>query len=348
MTAEKNYARLGFFIFVVLIVIIATGIFFIQRLKSRAAIGMVTYTTDNVFGLDVSSAVRLRGVPVGAVTGIRVDPKGVMVEIDFDVFVDRLKTIGLDVKRIRTITDVGGMFPRLRAHITGNPMTGEAYLLLDQPDNPPPPVELGFKPVRPYIPSAPSMFSSVQERLPALLERAGATLEVLSERVAQAPEKDQLPVLLDQAKTTLQTLNTIVARLPRSLDRTDEFFANVDHLVKESQLPALSADSRKFFSTTSAQMEQIRADMDGVAGTEGTLVKFTEEARAAIKAADLPAATQSARDAAESSRLMAEDLRRSLPAIRDSLDRLRDLSATLDEQPESVIYGPRPPARKQR
>jgi ABC-type transporter Mla subunit MlaD len=316
MPVEKNYTRLGFFIVVTLLVGLVTVVFFIQRLKSRAAIGMVTYTTENVFGLDVSSAVRLRGVPVGRVTNIRVDPNGDIVEIDFEVFLDRLNTIGLDVTRLRTITDIGGVFPNLRAQLMGNPMTGEAYLLLDQPQNPLPPMKLGFKPDRPYVPSAPSPFAMVQDRLPALLDRADETL---------------------------QTLREIVARMPDSLDRSDRFFTNVEDIMQRSQLPALSEDSRTFFTTTSAQIKDIRSEMDGVIGREGELIKFSEEARAAIKAADLPATSLSAREAAETSRLASDDLRRSLPMIRDSLEQLREFSRTLDEQPESVVYGPRPP-----
>jgi ABC-type transporter Mla subunit MlaD len=321
MAAEKSYAPLGLFIVVTLIVVLVTAVFFIERLKNRASIAMVTYTKENVFGLDVSSGVRLRGVPVGRVTGVRVDPNGDMVEIDFEVFLDRLSTIGLDVKRIRTVTDVGGIFPRTRAHIMGNPITGEAYLLLDQPQNPPPPIELGFKPSRPYIPSMPSVFATAQDRLPALL---------------------------DSADATLQTLTEIVARMPATLDRTDQFFSNAGQMMRDSQLPALSADTRKFFTATTAQIEQIRSDMDGVMGTQGTLIKFSEEARAAIKDADLQGMSQSAREAADNSRLASDDLRRSLPAIRDSLERLRELSQSIEEQPESVMYGPRPVEGKPR
>ena len=321
MAVEKSYARLGFFIVLTLVLLLVTAVFFIQRLKKRPAIGMVTYTTDNVFGLDVSSAVRLRGVPVGRVTDIRVNPHGTIVQIDFEMFLDRLNTIGLDVSRLRTLTDVGGVFPHLRAQLMGNPITGEAYLLLDQPENPPPPMELGFKPNRPYVPSVPSPFEIAQDRLPVLLDRANATLE---------------------------TLREIVARMPDSLDRSDRFFDNTDRIMRESDIPTLSADSRKFFATTSAQIEQIRSDMDGVIGSEGSLVKFSEEARAAIKAADLPAATQAAREAADNSRLAADDLRRTLPAIRDSLQELRELSRMLEEQPESLVYGPRPPKEKHR
>src|SRR6516162_660896 len=271
MASEKSYASLGLFIVVTLIVVLVTAVFFIERLKNRASIAMVTYTRENVFGLDVSSSVRLRGVPVGRVTGIRVDPKGDMVEIDFEVFLDRLSTIGLDIRRLRRRIkeiDVEGVFPRTRAHIMGNPITGEAYLLLDQPENPPTPMELGFKPSRPYIPSMPSVFSTVQDRLPALLDRADATL---------------------------QTLTEIVARMPASLDRTERFFTNAERTMHDSQLPTL------------------RSDMDGVIGTQGTLIKFSEEARAAIKAADLPAMSESAREAADNSKLASDDLRRSLP-----------------------------------
>ena len=46
----------------------------------------------------------------------------------------------------------------------------------------------------------------------------------------------------------------------------------------------------------------------------------------------------------ERASLAADDLRRSLPAIRQSLDELRDLARQIQEQPESVMYGPRPPA----
>jgi paraquat-inducible protein B len=288
-------------------------------MRTRAVIALVTYTTENVSGLDVSSPVRYRGVPVGRVTDLRVDPRETTVEIDFEIFLSRLNTIGFNVNRIRKLADVEGEVPRLRAQIIGNPVTGEAYLLLDVPKDPPPGMTLGFKPTLPYVPSMPSIRATVQDRLPAVLDRAEATLA---------------------------TLREIIGRIPSSLDRSDRFFTNVDRIVRDSELPGLSADSRKFFTTTSAQIEQMKSEMDGLVGTQGALIKFTEEARAAIKDADFPATTQSTRDAADSSRLAADDLRRSLPAIRDSLEQMRELARQLEEQPESVVYGPRKTVEK--
>jgi paraquat-inducible protein B len=319
MSVERNYARLGLFIAIALIVILGTALLIIQRLRTREAIAFVTYTTENVTGLDVSSPVRLVGVAVGRVTGIRVDPRAGTVEIDFDVFTDRLTELGVSVGDIRKRIDIGGLAPNLRSHLMGNPVTGEAYLVIDRPKSPPPPIELGFTPTRPYIPSMPSPLKTIEDRLPPLLERADGTLQVLRE---------------------------IIAKLPASLDRSDRFFTNVERIMQESQLPAFSADSRQFFTTTSAQIDRMTSELDGLIGKDGTLVKFTEETQAALRAADLPATSKLTREAASDSRLVAEDLRRTLPAIRDSLEQLRELARLLEEQPESVIYGPRQAGRK--
>ena len=223
MAAEHSYARLGFFVVVVLVVVLATGLLFIQRLRSREVIEAVTYTTENVSGLEVSSPVRYRGVSVGRISEVRIDPRDVIVEINFEMFPDRLNTIGIDVERIRRIRDLSGTFPRLRASRVSNPVTGEAYLLLDVPEKAPPPMTLGFTPTRPYVPWTPTPLATVQDRLPEIL---------------------------DSAEATLRTLAEIVSKVPESLDRSNRFFTNIERIVQESELPALSADSRKFFSTS--------------------------------------------------------------------------------------------------
>jgi paraquat-inducible protein B len=319
VAADKNYARLGLFVVVALVVFVATALLFVQRARSRAVIQMVTYTRDNVSGLDISSPVRYRGVPLGRVTELRVDPRGSTIEIDFEVFLDRLNTVGANVERIRQTADLQGMFPNLRAQVVANPVTGEAYLLLDAPANPPPPIALNFKPDRAYIPSMPSPLSAARDRLPELMERAEATL---------------------------QTLTNIIARVPDSLDRSDRFFTSLERIFKESELPALSADSRKFFAATSAQIERITTDLNGVVGTGGALMTFADEARAAINAADFAGSAKSTRAAMDQTALAADDLRRALPSIRDSLEQLRRLARQLEEQPESMVYGPRPPPPK--
>jgi methyl-accepting chemotaxis protein len=153
--------------------------------------------------------------------------------------------------------------------------------------------------------------------------------------------QDRLPTVLERAEETLQTLRDIVARMPASLDRSDRFFTSVERIMREGQLPELSADLRKFATVTSEQIAQVTANLDRLVGPEGNLVKFAEEARSAIRDADVAKSSQAARDAADRTSLAADDLRRALPAIREALEQLRDLARRLEEQPESVVYGPR-------
>jgi len=42
MAVEKSYARLGLFIVVAVVVILATAVLFIQRMRTRAVIALVT------------------------------------------------------------------------------------------------------------------------------------------------------------------------------------------------------------------------------------------------------------------------------------------------------------------
>ena len=318
MAVEKSYASLGLFLVVAIVVILATGLLFIERMRSRAVIELVTYSQENVTGLDISSPVRYRGVAVGRVSNLQVEPGGRTIEIDFELFTDRLTTLGANVTNIQRLAGAG-VLERLRAQVVSNPVTGEAYLFLDLPENPPPPMTLGFTPSRPYVPSMPTPIAELRDRLPEVLQRVGETLQVLRE---------------------------IVARMPESLDRADQFFTNVERIIRESELPAFSADSRKFFSTTSTQIEAIASNLDGLVGNEGTLSKFANEARAAIDAADLPASGRATREAMDQASLAAEDLRRSLPAMRESLGQLRELARQLQEQPESIVHGTRPAGAK--
>src|SRR6478752_2709639 len=131
MAVEKSYTRLGLFLVIAIVVVLATALLFIERARSRKVIELVTYTQENVTGLDISSPVRYRGVTVGRVSDLQVEPGGRTIEIDFELFTDRLTTIGANVRNLQEQAKSRVFFERLRAQVVGNPVTGEAYLFLD-------------------------------------------------------------------------------------------------------------------------------------------------------------------------------------------------------------------------
>ena len=65
MPAEKDYTRLGLFLVIAGVVVLATAMFFVQRYRERPSFAMVTYTEQTVTGLNITSPVRFKGVLVG-------------------------------------------------------------------------------------------------------------------------------------------------------------------------------------------------------------------------------------------------------------------------------------------
>jgi hypothetical protein len=308
VAAEKDYTRLGLFLLLAVVVILGTVMFFVQRLRDRPAIQFVTYTDQNVVGLGIDSPVRFKGVTVGRVDGVRVDAESRLVEIGFELFLDQLTGLaGVDEDEgasadFRPPED-------MRTNVMGNPITGEAYLLIDSPRNPPPPMTLGFETDRPYMPSMPSAMASVMEQLPELIERGLALVD---------------------------TAEHIVARLPVTLDKSDAFFTTADRIFRTSDIPELSDELR-----------QTVADLEALLGDDGTLNTFLESTKAAVDESDLPATTESLRTVVEDARtsleranLAVDDIRRGLPAVLAAIEQLRALARHIEEQSEAILVNP--------
>jgi phospholipid/cholesterol/gamma-HCH transport system substrate-binding protein len=304
MAAQKDYTRLGLFLFLATIVVLGTVLFFVQRSREREVMSLVTYTDQNVTGLGSQGAVRFKGVTIGQVEAVRIDARIQMVEIQFELFVDTITDLGGEVEQVRQQVEGLTDDKSVRVQVVGNPVTGDAYLLIDTPANPPPPMELGFVPDRPYIPSMPSALGRVT---------------------------DQLPELIDRGEALLERTEQIMTRLPETLDRTDRFFDSGDRVFRDSRIPELSQDVREWLRTSSRQLEEL-------IGGEGSITTLLGEA----ERADLPETAEALRDALDQASLAAEALRRDLPAIRSSLEELRALSRLLEDQPEDLVYGRRP------
>jgi ABC-type transporter Mla subunit MlaD len=291
MAAEKDYTRLGLFLLLGTIVALGTVLFFVQRGRERDVLELVTYTDQNVTGLGVKSAVRFKGVTVGEVDRVRVDSRQRVVEIGFVLFVDTMTALGADVERVRRVTT-------------------DSYLLLDTPAVPPAPMDLGFEPDRPHVPSMPSAMGRVV---------------------------DQLPELIDRGEALLERTEQIMARLPESLDRADRFFDSGERVIRNSEIPALSRDVREWLQTTSRQVEELDEHLVGLVGERGTLTSLLED----VERTDLPETAEALRDTLDRAGLAAEALRHDLPAIRSALEELRALTRLLEEQPEDLVYGRR-------
>ena len=189
MSTATNRWKLGLFVVLGHFLGLGALIWLGAQNFERESYEIVTYVDEAVQGLDIGSAVKIRGVPVGGVTTIRLaDQDHRHVEITCEIFSDLLD-------RDLYAGENGSFFSEnIRAKITAAGITGAKYVLLDFFDEERDAVaELPFDPPTNYVPSVPSTLKSLEEGIREIL--------------------DTLPTILTDAVETMDRLKEILVRL---------------------------------------------------------------------------------------------------------------------------------------
>ncbi|BBK32901.1 phospholipid/cholesterol/gamma-HCH transport system substrate-binding protein/paraquat-inducible protein B [Stella humosa] len=184
---SRNYFRVGLFVFGALLLIIAGIIVLGGGTVFQKTITLETYVEESVQGLDVGSAVRYRGVKVGAVSQITFvgtaykltpdDPRyfqaGQLVAVRMRLDVDAIaggQASGQELEGIMRRLVTNG----LRVRLASQGVTGTSYLEVDYvPPERNPALQISWTPDFFYLPSAPSVIS----RLSSAVEQVFTRLE---------------------------------------------------------------------------------------------------------------------------------------------------------------------------
>ena len=241
------YFKLGLFMLVG-VVLLAGGIIVLGAGKLfQEKIPAETLVYDSVNGLDVGSAVKYRGVPIGRVSGIIFasakygekaaamapatggkDVRGILIEIALT----KQAFPGESVEQIQSITQeliAQGM----RARVTPAGISGQSYVeldILDPNQFPPPP--LSWKPDVLYVPSAPSPLGQVLDAAGSIatqLEQAnlGKVVHHIDELTTQATSavgnvNRLIDTNRDNLTHTLAALPETAARIGATASRADD------------------------------------------------------------------------------------------------------------------------------
>ena len=254
-----------------------------------------------VTGLNAQAQVRYRGISVGRVAAIGLDPKDarrilISIEVDQDIPLTRGTYAQLGIEGI----------------------TGIAYVhLLDDGRDPQPPARAGDGVVELQL--KPSFMDAIADNAESALHEARALIASLNallnpenrnriatilashDRIAANLEKvtERMPDTLIQAEAWLAEDNRLLAR--RALERVNEAAAALPELARETR--QLVRETRELVG----QIGRLSAEAQGAAG--------------ALREETLPRVNA-----------LAETLER-------SAQRVGRLAADLDRQPESVIWG---------
>ena len=191
METRASYVVVGTFVLVLIATAFAFVIFLTRANFEEPAKPYMIYFTGSVTGLQIGSPVRYRGVPVGSVTDIRIDPENVeqvrvAAEIvpDTPIKTDTVATIGLQG------------------------VTGVAYIQLTGGTHESAPLEPERGRNFAVIQSQPSGFETVLAKAPELLERAVA----ISERLALLLDDKNINSVADTLENIRKLTGTVAGR----------------------------------------------------------------------------------------------------------------------------------------
>lgn len=339
MSAKTTYFRVGVFVIVFIVLLVAAIFLFgSAALIPRAAIPVETYINETVQGLEVGSKVRSLGVEVGRVEQISFVTSVYEVSQAFQLRQGRYVLIrmalypdllggDLSEKEIRDRLPLS-VQSGLRMRLASQGFTGAKYLeatLLDPERYPP--LEIEWEPEIPYVPYAPGVFTTIVESIDNLTQQLqNAGFDRISGDVQE---------LLHTIQEKIEEID-----IPEMTAKVNALLDDIDRIVRDPDIQKALASFRE--ASGDAQEMMARAN-EKFTGDE--LERIIENVDAALE--DLPemmeqiGKTMSKADLVVLSQI--EEFTRILRELDAVMANLREMTDTGKRYPAWMLFGEAPP-----
>jgi phospholipid/cholesterol/gamma-HCH transport system substrate-binding protein len=315
METRAHHVVVGAFVLLGLIAIAAFSVWLGRASLDRQVDRYEIVFTGGVTGLQAGSGVRYRGIPVGRVVDLRIDPQ--------------------DVGRILTLVDLDAGTPVKTdtvASVEAQGITGLSLIQLEGGTQEAPPLTSDSPDHPPRIPSRPGAFQQLVQTTPELLARG----VVLVDRAASLLNEQNLAAV----GQTIQNLAKVTDALAARSEGIEKTLVDVQ---------AMAADLR----TAGGAIAGLSDDAKGVLGTaEGAFATLGNQGKTTLEAlakASLALERVSVRldDFLEDTTVPIADFSRTgLYELTELVVEFRDLTATLsrvvnrfDRDPAGYVFG---------
>ena len=304
MTTKNTYIRIGVFV-VTLTTALIWGTLWLSAGGAPGEFDFyTTYMNESVSGLSPDAALTYRGVNVGKVREITIDPN--------------------NPNRVRLLLQVKHGVPikqDTEATLAMQGLTGLATidLLGGSPDSPPLTMTEGEP--YPVIPNRPSLLV----RLDSVVSDLLGNLITMSRKVNEMLDDDNRTHIAQ----TLAHVESITGTLAGESNRLGEIVNDVEATMKNARqastaLPDLMRDVSHSTQTLAAMAEQLRAAGETINATSKTLQRTAATSGSDVQrftASTLPDITAMTRD------------------LRDASENLRRISESIERDPSVLLYG---------
>lgn len=341
MAAAANRWKLGAFVVAGVLTAFGAVLWLGTAQLRREVVPAVTFVDESVQGLEVGAPVKLRGVPIGAVSRIGFAPDRRRVRIDMDIYLDMLRALGVVRPDGTTLAQATRENAErgLRVQLAAAGITGVVFISLDlfDPKSFPAP-ELEFEPPEYYIPAVPSTIKSIAD---AAVEAARIFPEV-AEKVSR---------LLVRAERLIEEIDAgrVAADIRRTLATLDAKLAAVDAASLSTRTAATLDEAtgtmraaRRVAEKLEPEIEPFKRDIERIESLARTIEDAVKDARLGETAASARAAADGVAGLSRDAGALAADLRAQLATLREAVDALRRLADMLERDPAALLHGKTP------
>jgi phospholipid/cholesterol/gamma-HCH transport system substrate-binding protein len=244
METRASYVAVGSFVLILMVGLVVFAVWLGGAGLRENADRYLIYFSGNVTGLQEGSQVRYRGIPVGTVQDVAIDPA--------------------NVERVRVRIAVRPSTPIVKGTVASleiQGLTGGAFILLSGGVQGAPKLEKGEGEAYASIPSKTSGLQAIVDTVPQLLDRlSDISREV--QKIFSEDNRKNITGILANLNTLTGALADRSAQLASTIDRIDTLTQNVDGLVTDARadLARITTGATGFLSTTDAQVNATVTD----------------------------------------------------------------------------------------
>jgi phospholipid/cholesterol/gamma-HCH transport system substrate-binding protein/paraquat-inducible protein B len=341
-----RYFKIGLFIItgtiIAVIGVVALGVGTIFQKK----ILVETYIDESVQGLDIGSAVKFRGVPVGKVETISLTSaeyptkrRYVLVRIGLTTRIFQAPLSDAGTPSFMTEVEKG-----LRVRLASQGVTGAAYIEADYQDparNPP--LEIDWQPRYPYVPSTLSRITQLSESVEKIL-RSVENVDV--GRLVNGLEKSLLTITKVAEGANFEKLgaqaNVFLTEVRDTNRQLKELIGSNEVKSAFRDGAAAAKTAREVIESAEKPLKQLLADLPQATDSVNRLIKRVDS-----MSADLPETSAQLRQSLRRlNRLLAsqqQEIHTTIDNIRAISENVKELTEESKRYPSQAVFGAPPP-----
>ena len=218
MNNKVNYTLIGISVLFGLAMMFGFAYWMLKPSNAEETQKYLIYFNESVFGLNMDAPVKYRGIKVGKVTRLRINPKNTE---QVEVTVDILKNTPIKENTVAKLTAQG--------------ITGLTYINLTQGKNDAPPLQVKKGQRYPVIKTTPSFFKHLERSFGDVVSQLSLTLDRM-QQLLNKKNQEQMSHLLEHTANIMNKIDKLldqktVGHFQSSMANLDNITYKVDHLV---------------------------------------------------------------------------------------------------------------------